>query len=326
MLKSKIIGTGSFLPVHSMDNHFLSTIVDTNDAWIRERTGIHSRHIAADETTVSMGAAAAEDALTMAGLSAGELDLILAATFTPDSIMPNTACLIQAELGADHAFCFDINAACSGFLYALQTADAYIRCGMCRNVLVIGSETVSRTIDWKDRSTCILFGDGAGAAVLSASADESGFIDFLSGSDGSRGSVLELQNRALQNPYHTISPDQETIPYLSMNGQEVFKFAVRKIPEMILSLTERNHLELSDIRHFILHQANERIIQAAAKRLNLPEERFPVNLSECGNTSAASIPILLHECNQKGILKTGDRLILSGFGGGLTWSSALMMW
>ena len=170
MLRSKIIGTGSFLPVRSMDNAFLSTIVDTSDAWIRERTGICSRHIAANETTVSMGTAAAKDALAMAGLAAGELDLILLATFTPDYIMPNTACLIQAELGAAHAFCFDISAACSGFLYALQTADAYIRCGMCKNALVIGSETISRTIDWKDRSTCILFGDGAGAVVLSSSS------------------------------------------------------------------------------------------------------------------------------------------------------------
>ncbi len=326
MLRSKIIGTGSFLPVRSMDNAFLSTIVDTSDAWIRERTGICSRHIAANETTVSMGTAAAKDALAMAGLAAGELDLILLATFTPDYIMPNTACLIQAELGAAHAFCFDINAACSGFLYALQTADAYIRCGMCKNALVIGSETISRTIDWKDRSTCILFGDGAGAVVLSSSSDDSGFLDFLSGSDGSRGSVLELKNRALHNPYHILPSGQEPGPYLSMNGQEVFKFAVRKVPEMILSITERNHLSLTDIRHYILHQANERIIHAVAKRLNLPEDRFPVNLSECGNTSAASIPILLHECNQNNIIKQEDFLILSGFGGGLTWSSALLKW
>lgn len=324
MLKSKIIGTGSFLPVHSMDNTFLSSIVETSDEWITERTGIRSRHIAAEETTVSMGTAAARNALEMAALSPDKIDFILAATFTPDYIMPNTACLIQAELGASNAFCFDINAACSGFLYALQTADAYIRSGMCKHVLVIGTEAISRAVDWTDRSTCILFGDGAGAAVLSASADDSGFIDFLSGSDGSRGSVLELKNRAISNPYRPAEAD--TLSYLKMNGQEVFKFAVRKIPEMVLTLTGRNGLTPEDIDHYLLHQANVRIIQAAAKRLELPEERFPMNLSTCGNTSAASIPILLDECNRNGCLHRGDRLILSGFGGGLTWGSALLRW
>lgn len=324
MRKSTITGTGSFLPLHSMDNTFLSTIVETSDEWITERTGIRSRHIAAEETTVSMGTAAARAALEMAGLSPDEIDFILVATFTPDYIMPNTACLIQAELGASNAFCFDINAACSGFLYALQTADAYIRSGMCKNALVIGTEAISRAVDWTDRSTCILFGDGAGAAVLSASADDSGFIDFLSGSDGSRGSVLELKNRAIANPYHPAEAD--TLSYLKMNGQEVFKFAVRKIPEMVLTLTGRNGLTPEDIDHYVLHQANVRIIQAAAKRLELPETRFPMNLSSCGNTSAASIPILLDECNRNGRLHKGDRLILSGFGGGLTWGSALLHW
>lgn len=325
MLKSKIIGTGSYLPVHSMDNTFLSTIVETSDEWITERTGIRSRHIAVEETTVSMGAAAAKKALEMAKLDASELDLILVATFTPDCIMPNTACMIQAELGAVNAFCFDINAACSGFLYAVQTADAYIRSGMCRHALVIGAEIISRTVDWTDRSSCILFGDGAGAAVLSPSSDESGFIDFVSGSDGSKGAVLDLKNRAVLNPYR--KEDSEQAPsYLFMNGQEVFKFAVRKIPEMVLALTERNHITPEEVSHYILHQANIRIIQSAAKRLNLPEERFPMNLSSCGNTSAASIPILLDECNRAGKFQPGDTLFLSGFGGGLTWGSALLKW
>lgn len=318
---SKIVGTGSFLPARTMDNHFLSTIVDTSDEWIRERTGIRSRHIASSETTVSMGAAAAAAALAAAGLSAGELDLILVATFTPDTVMPNTACLIQAELGASHAICFDINAACSGFLYALQTADAYIRSGMCAHALVIGSETVSRTVDWTDRSTCILFGDGAGAAVLSPSDDGSGFLDFLSGSDGTKASVLELAGRPLANPYQ---PAGTQTPYLSMEGQEVFKFAVRKIPELVLSLTEKHQLTTEEIQYVLLHQANERIIHAAAKRLSMPIERFPMNLSDYGNTSAASIPILLHECFEKKLFQKGDRVILSGFGGGLTWGSALL--
>lgn len=324
MLTSKIIGTGSFLPARSMDNSFLSTIVETSDEWITERTGIRSRHIAAEETTVSMGTAAAKKALEMAGITSGEIDLILVSTFTPDYIMPNTACMIQSELGAANAFCFDINAACSGFIYALQTADAYIRSGMCRHVLVIGTEVISRAVDWADRSTCILFGDGAGAAVLSLSADEGGFIDFLSGSDGSRGEVLELKNRAIQNPYHPVSTDAPS--YLFMNGQEVFKFAVRKIPEMVLTLTRGHQMNPEDIHHYLLHQANIRIIQAAAKRLELPIERFPVNLSSCGNTSAASIPILLDECNRNHLFQKGEYLLLSGFGGGLTWGSALLRW
>ena len=325
MLKSKITGTGSFLPVRSMDNTYLSTIVDTSDEWITERTGIRSRHIASDETTVSMGIAAAEKALAMAGLDANELGLILVATFTPDYIMPNTACMIQAALGASNAVCFDINAACSGFLYGLQTADAYIRSGMCKHALIIGTETISRTVDWNDRSTCILFGDGAGAAVLSPSSDDSGFLDFVSGSDGSKGAVLELKNRPIVNPYQKQDANN-TLSYLFMNGQEVFKFAVRKIPEMVLSLSERNHITPEDVSHYILHQANIRIIQAAAKRLNLPEERFPTNLSSCGNTSAASIPILLDEYNRAGKLAKGDLVFLSGFGGGLTWGSTLLKW
>lgn len=325
MLKSKIMGTGSYLPFHSMDNTFLSTIVETSDEWIAERTGIRSRHIAVQETTVSMGTAAAQKALEMAGLDASQLDLILTATFTPDYVMPNTACMIQSEIGASQAFCFDINAACSGFLYAIQTADAYIRSGMCRHVLVIGTETISRTVDWSDRSSCILFGDGAGAAVLSACSGDSGFFDFLSGSDGSKGSVLTLNNRAILNPYR--KADSKPSPsYLSMNGQEVFKFAVRKIPEIVLTITERNQMTPNDVSHYLLHQANIRIIQSAAKRLQLSEERFPLNLSSCGNTSAASIPILLDECNRSGQFQIGDTILLCGFGGGLTWGSALLKW
>ena len=325
MLQSNIIGTGSYLPAHTLTNHDLSQLVDTNDSWITERTGIRSRHIATNETTVSMGTKAAQKALEMAGITADKLDLILVATFTPDFIMPNTACQIQAELHAANAFCFDMNAACSGFLYALQTADAYIRSGIYHSILVIGAETISRTIDWQDRSTCILFGDGAGAAILSASHNEKGFLDFLSGSDGSRGMALHLKNRPIQNPCCSATQNLSDIfPYLSMNGQEVFQFAVRKIPEMIQTITKRNQLSPEDITHYLLHQANLRIIQSVAKRLSLPEERFPVNLSECGNTSAASIPILLDQCYRNGIIKPNSYILLSGFGGGLTWGSALI--
>lgn len=327
MLRSNIIGTGSYLPAHTLSNHELSKLVDTNNDWIVERTGIYSRHIATEETetTVFMGTKAAQNALEMAGLTADKLDLILVATFTPDYIMPNTACQIQAAIHATNAFCFDINAACSGFLYALQTADAYIRSGIYHSILVVGTETISRTIDWQDRSTCILFGDGAGAAILSASHTEKGFLGFLSGSDGSSGMALQLKNRPIKNPCCPTTKDQpDSFPYLSMNGQEVFQFAVRKIPEMVKSITGQNQLSPEDISHYLLHQANLRIIKSVAKRLSLPEERFPVNLSECGNTSAASIPILLDKCYRNGIIQLGSYVLLSGFGGGLTWGSALL--
>ncbi len=326
MLKSKIVGTGSYLPAKTIDNNFLSTIVETSDEWITERTGIRSRHIASEETTISMGAAAARAALSMSGLDTENIDLILVATLTPDYAMPNVACMIQAELGAKNALCFDISAACSGFLFGLQTADAYIRSGMCKHALIIGAETLSRTVDWADRSTCILFGDGAGAAVLSASNDNTGLVDFVSGSDGSMGSVLELKNRPIVNPYRTATEEEKAISYMYMNGQEVFKFAVRKVPEIILAITEKNNIAPEQIDHYILHQANERILQSVSKRLSLPIERFPMNLDKCGNTSAASIPILLDECNRSGLLKKGDRLILCGFGGGLTWGCALLEW
>lgn len=326
MLKSKITGTGSFLPSRTIDNDFLSTLVDTSDEWITERTGIRSRHLASAETTVSMGTEAAYAALSMAGIEPDCLDLILVATLTPDYIMPNTACMIQAALHARNAVCFDISAACSGFLFALQTADAYIRSGMCRHALVIGAETLSRTIDWTDRSTCILFGDGAGAAVLSVSEDDSGFIDFISGSDGSMGSVLTLKNRPLTNPFHSVTEEELLPAHIDMNGQEVFKFAVRKVPELILRITEKNHITPEQIDYYLLHQANERIIQSVGRRLSLPAERFPINLDTCGNTSAASIPLLLDKCNRSGLLKKGSPLILSGFGGGLTWGCSLLNW
>lgn len=323
MIYSRILGTGSCLPEQILDNNYLSTLVDTNDEWIQERTGIRSRRIAVSETTASMALHAAQKAVEDAGIAPEDIDLIIAATFTPDFSMPGTACMVQAGLLAGNAFCFDLNAACTGFLYALQTAHAYIRSGMCRNVLVIGSETVSRTIDWTDRGTCILFGDGAGAAILSQSDMPGGILDFVSGSDGGRGMVLNLENRPLKNP---LRKEDTAQPYLKMDGQEVFKFAVRKVPETILEITRKNNLAAADIKHYLLHQANKRILQAVAKRLKTDECRFPMNLHRYGNTSAASIPILLDEVCRSGQVKPGDYMILSGFGGGLTWGTALIRW
>ena len=321
MTKTRIIGTGSYLPLTILSNEHLSTIVDTNDEWIMERTGIKERRIATTETTSSMASAAALLALEDSKVLAEDIDLIIVATFTPDSSMPSVSCKVQGSIGAVHAVCFDLNAACSGFLFALTTAHAYISSGIYKNALIIGAEALSRAIDWTDRGTCVLFGDGAGAVVLSK--DSVGFIGSLLGSDGGKGEVLTYSKQMTKNLF-----DKEIIEnsYIQMDGQEVFKFAVRKVPENISQLLEQHHTNIGQIDHFILHQANKRIIQSVAKRLNADENKFPINLNYCGNTSAASIPILIDDLNRGGKLKKNDTLVLSGFGGGLTWGSCLLTW
>ncbi|WP_099467530.1 beta-ketoacyl-ACP synthase III [Konateibacter massiliensis] len=318
-MAARIIGTGRALPEHVVTNDFLSTIVDTNDEWIRERTGIRERRIAREETTSSLAANAAKNALENAGITNLEVDLIIVATFTPDNYMPSTACMVQQEIGAVNAVCFDINAACTGFLYALSSAYAYIQSGMCKHALVIGAETISKVIDWTDRGTCILFGDGAGAVVLEE--DKTGKMTFVQGSDGSRGEVLTCKGRNANNLF-TAKEEEETAIY--MEGQEVFKFAVKKVPECIEQLMEQTNSDYTDIKYFCLHQANKRIISSVAKRLKQPEDKFPVNLDKYGNTSAASIPILLDELYRSGQIEKGDKIIVSGFGGGLTWGAALI--
>lgn len=323
MITSRIIGTGSCLPAKAVSNFDLSELVDTNNEWIVERTGIINRRIAETDTTVSLAAKAALAAIENASVKPEEIDLIIVATFTPDNAMPNTACEVQQAIGAYQAFCFDLNAACSGFVYALQTAHGYLKSGMSKMALVIGAETISRVIDWKDRSTCILFGDGAGAVIVKQ--DSYGFIDAVSGSDGSKGAVLEQPYSHLSTPFS--NGISASIPsYLKMDGQEVFKFAVRKVPETILEITERTNISPDQISHYILHQANKRIIASVAKRLHVQETCFPMNLNEYGNTSAASIPILLDELNRADKLKEKEYLILSGFGGGLTWGTILLQW
>ncbi len=321
MITSRIISTGSALPSAVATNDYLSTIVETSDEWIRTRTGIKERRIVTTEDTTSLAIHAGRAALDASGLSAQALDLILVATLTPTQFMPNTACSVQAALGATSAVCFDINAACSGFIFALQTAHAHIVSGLSRYALVIGAESLSKAVDWKDRSTCVLFGDGAGAAILGA--DSNGILQNLSGSDGSKGSILTYGGPPFKNPFIT---KETNSPYISMNGQEVFKFAVRKIPELIIELTQKEGIPVSDLQCILLHQANERIIQAAAKHLSLPIDLFPMNLDRYGNTSAASLAILLDEVNQEKKLERGKPLILAGFGGGMTWGSILMNW
>lgn len=317
----KIAGTGSSLPKESVTNDFLSTIMDTSDEWIASRTGIRARHLVKEETSNSMACEAAKKALLDAGKTAEDLDLIIVATISPDQVMPSTACELQSMLGAVHAFCFDLSAACSGFLYALSTAAAYMKSGMSHCALIVGVETLSKIMDWNDRGTCVLFGDGAGACVVTN--DESRTYESIMASDGSLGHVLSLGARGNNNPLVT-SEDQ--VPYVYMDGQAVYKFAVKKVPACIKDVLFKAEVSVDEIKYFVLHQANERILASVAKRLHVDLSKFPMNLDQCGNTSSATIPILLDEMNQKGMLERGDKIVLCGFGGGLTWGASFLEW
>ncbi len=317
----RIVGTGSYVPEHIVTNDDLSKIMDTNDEWIRDRSGIAERRISMDEGTSQMAAKAAGRALEDAGMSADELDIIILATSTQDNLFPAGACEVQEVLGASKAAAFDLSAACSGFLFGISIVNAFIQAGIYRNGLVIGAETLSKVMDWSDRGTCVLFADGAGAAVLKA--DETGIRHTLMGADGTKGSVLSCVGRTNGNFLNGKTPE---FGYTYMDGREVFKFAVKKIPECVDEILEESGESIDEIRYFVLHQANRRIIEAAARRLKQPIEKFPMNIESYGNTSSASIPILLDEINHKGMLKRGDKIIIAGFGAGLTWGAALVEW
>lgn len=318
-MAAKICATGSCLPRYQMPNEEWTGYVETSDSWIRERTGIESRHIAKEESCVSLAAGAAKRALESANVTADAIDLLLVSTISSEYVMPCAACEVQAAIGADKAVCFDLNAACSGFILAYNTAVSGIEAGLYQTALVIGSECMSHLISWKDRSTCILFGDGAGAVLLKASERRS-YLP-VAHSDGRQKAALTMKSR------HDGGRDFLAAEYdLQMDGQAVFKFAVRKVPEVIREVLEKNHLRLEDIRYFLLHQANRRIIEAVARHLGIAVEKFPMNVAHCGNTSSASIPILLDELNHEGKLQKGDRLVLAGFGAGLTWGATVVEW
>lgn len=320
----RIIGTGSYLPKKVADNHFLSTIVDTDDEWIRQRTGIKERHLSnGKEGTTYMATHAAEAALENAGITADELDMIIVATVSADTYVPSTSCQVQGAIGAIRATCFDLNAACSGFLFAMNTAYAYIEMGMAKTILIIGAETLSREVDWSDRSSCILFGDGAGAAIMRQEEGKGGLIASVTGSDGSQGDVLTCKGGGIQNPFHQSKRKKD---YLRMEGQAVFRFAVTMVPRCIKQILKKTGYDTEDIKFFVLHQANVRILELIAKRLKVDIDKFPMNLDHYGNTSSASIPILLDELNRNNLLEPGDKIVLSGFGGGLTWGAVLIEW
>ena len=319
-MTGKICGTGSWVPDKVWDNNDLARMVETSDAWIRERTGVVQRHIAKEnEYTVTMAARAAQKALEDAGMKAEEIDLIIVATISPTEIMPCVACGVQEQIGAENATCFDLNGACTGSLLALNTAQAYLAQGIYRSALVIGAEKLSGLTDWTDRGTCILFGDGAGAVVLKA--EEGGKYAQVIKKKKKKGGALTLQSRN-QICYENNPKAKET--YIQMNGKEVFTFAVSKVPEAVKELLSREQVPCGDIRYYLLHQANERIIRSAARRLGEDISRFPMNMDRYGNTSSASLLILLDEVKRSGELQRGDKLVLAGFGGGLTYGASLI--
>lgn len=320
-MTAKIIGLGTYVPEQIVTNKDLMKFLDTDDAWIKERTGISERRISPREGTAQMASEAAKRAVEDAGINPEELDMIIVATSTGDKGFPSAACEVQAAIGASNATAFDITAACSGFIYALHIMQGFFRSGMYRNGLIIGAETISRVVDWTDRGSCILFGDGAGAAVLHA--EERGVLETLVGSDGTKADVLSCVARTHEN---CLTGGRPELGFMQMDGQEVFKFAVKKVPAIVEELLDKTGTAKEEVDHYVLHQANIRILEGAARRLKIPMEKIPVNIDRYGNTSAASIPLLLDEMRRDGRLKAGDKLVLAGFGAGLTWGAALLEW
>ncbi|MDQ0417364.1 3-oxoacyl-[acyl-carrier-protein] synthase-3 [Croceifilum oryzae] len=326
MRSAGILGTGAYLPEKVLTNADLEKMVDTSDEWIVSRTGIRERHIAAPEQAASdLAVGAARQALERANITADQLDLIIVATVTPDTSFPATACLVQEQLGAKNAATFDLSAACTGFIYGITTGAQFIATGVYRYVLVVGVEVLSRIVDWSDRNTCVLFGDGAGAAILGPVKEGYGFQSFELGGDGTGATHLNLKAGGSRLP-----ASEQTIKegghYLYMNGREVFKFAVRVLISAADEALKKAGLTKEDINLLVPHQANMRIIDAAVERLGLDEEKVIVNLDRCGNMSSASIPVALNEAWEQGRIHEGDTIVLCGFGGGLTWGATVLRW
>ena len=321
-----IIGIGSYLPEKIMTNKDLEKIVDTSDEWIVDRTGIKERRIVdAGVATSDLGALAAKEALLNAGVTADEIDLIIVATATPDMFFPSTACLVQNLIHATKAAAFDLSAGCSGFAYGLVVGSQFIQTGLYKKVLVIGAETMSKVLDWTDRNTCVLFGDGAGAVVLSEVPEGYGILGMELGSDGSGGDLLNMPAGGSRNPA-TADTVAQRMHTLQMSGSDVFKFAIKVMGEAAVKALDNAGLAPEEVDCFVPHQANIRIIQSAAKRLKLPMEKVVVNVDKYGNTSSASIPIALNEAIKDGKINNNDIVVLVGFGAGLTWASCVMKW
>ncbi len=321
-----IVGIGSYLPERILTNHELENIVDTSDEWILERTGIESRRIA-DKTQASsdLSTIAAERALKDANLKAEDIDLIILATLTGDYAFPSTACLVQKNIGATNAAAFDINAGCSGFIYGMTMAEGFIKSGMYKKILIIGAETMSRVLNWEDRNTCVLFGDGAGACIMDRCEQGYGILASHIGADGSKGDVL-IQAAGGSRLPASIETVEKKLHSVDMNGKEVFKFAVRVMEKASKEVLKKSNLQIKDIDLLVPHQANIRIIDAASKKLDLEKDKIYVNLNKYGNMSAASVPVALDEAIKENRLKKGNNLVLVAFGTGLTWASMAIRW
>lgn len=316
---SRIIGTGSYLPEKILTNRDLESMVDTSDEWIRTRTGITQRHIAHEDQVASdLALYACQNAMQAAGVTSNDIDLIIVATTTPDMIFPSTACILQNKLGIENCPAFDVQAVCSGFVYALATADMFVSSGKCRNALVVGSEIYSKILDWNDRNTCVLFGDGAGAVVLSQS-DQPGILSTHLHASGSHSNILSA-------PGCISGGKVQGTPYINMEGNTVFKFAVKVLEEVVQEAVAKNNLQSTDIDWLIPHQANIRIIQSTAKKLGLPMDKVVVAVDKHGNTSAASIPLALDLAVRDGRIQPNQLVLLEGVGGGFTWGAVLLRW
>ena len=323
-MKSILRGIGSYVPEKILDNKELSLKVETSDDWIRTRTGIRERRIASsDQPTSELALNAARKAIEAAQIQTDQIDLVIVATITPDMAFPSTACILQHKLGLGKVACFDLEAACSGFLYSLDVADGMLASGRYKCALVIGAEKMSSILDWEDRTTCVLFGDGAGAAIVMTEGDGPNLVGFRSGADGSNPSLLHQPAGGSKQPA-SIASIEKREHFLKMNGKEIFKSAVRVMEKATRELLEANGLETQDVDHVIPHQANVRIVESMAQRLEIPLEKFFCNLDRHGNTSAASIPIALDEACNRGIFRKGDIGVLVAFGAGLTWSATLV--
>lgn len=326
MTRSRIISTGSYLPEKALTNLDLEKMVETSDQWITERTGIKERRIVnGNQAASDLAYEASKVAIERAGRKAEDIDLIITATITGDMPFPSTACILQDKLGAKNAAAFDVNAACSGFLYSLYIADGFIRSGMHKRILAVGTEVLSTITDWEDRTTCVLFGDGAGAVIVEPTEEDRGIISMSINSDGSYWELLHMPAGGSKLPASRKSVDKK-LHCIKMKGNETFKLAIRTLEDLVLKLLEENKLVPSQLSLLIPHQANLRIIQATADRLGLPMDKFLINIDKYGNTSAASIPIALDEAVTTGRVKDGDYILLEAFGGGLTWASALIKW
>lgn len=325
MIKTRVIATAAKVPEQVITNEDLSRIVDTSDEWISQRTGIKERHISAGENTSVLVIDVARQLLERAEVVPESIDLIIVASVTPDYGTPSLACMVQKEIGAVNAVAFDVVAACSGFMFALSTADKYIKSGIYENAIVIGGETLSKIVDWTDRSTCVLFGDGAGGAYVEKS-QEAGIINENLGSAGDMYEILTEGYTNCSNAFNQLPTEIDPKWFVYMNGREVFKFATKNVVKSMRKVIGESRIEKEDIKYIVPHQANVRIVEVVSKKMGIPMEKFYMNMERYGNTSSASIPMALNELNERGLLERGDKVMLSGFGGGMTWGTMLIVW